>query len=88
MTHLEWYYQALEVEPIWSEKDNLFYRVVIPLIHDELYLQYSIQTFPIPYPNTDISAQLELNNSYGINTVILVYYDYKVLMTCVSMEPP
>jgi hypothetical protein len=68
ITQLEWYYQTLKVEPIWSENDNLLYRVKIPLIHNEQFLQYVIQTFPVPYQNSDVSAQLELQNHYGFNT--------------------
>jgi hypothetical protein len=68
ITQLEWYYQTLEVKPIWSDNDNLLYRVKIPLVDDELYLLYTILTFPIPYPTTSISAQLELHSTYGFNT--------------------
>ncbi len=68
ITQLEWYYQSLIVEPMLSEKDNLLYRVVIPLIHDDQYLQYSIQIFPLPYPNSNTITQLELHTNYGFNT--------------------
>ncbi len=57
ITQLERYYQTLSVEPIWSENDNLLYRVKIRLIHDEQFLQYVIQTVPVPYQNSTISAQ-------------------------------
>ncbi len=39
---------------------TICYRVKIPLIHDEQFLQYMIQTFPVPYQNSAVSAQLEL----------------------------
>lgn len=68
VTQLEWYYQHLEVKPIFSESDNLLYQVIIPLIDNEQYLQYKIQTFPVPYINSELSAKLEVPEHLGFNT--------------------
>ncbi len=84
MTQLEWYYQHLEVKPIFSEQDNLLYQVTIPLIHDEQYLQYNIQTFPVPYKNSEMSAKLEISGHVGFNTQT---GDLFLPMFCIGMHP-
>ncbi len=84
MTQLEWYYQHLEVKPIFSEQDNLLYQVTIPLIHDEQYLQYSIQTFPVPYKNSEMSAKLEISGHVGFNTQT---GDLFLPKFCIGMHP-
>lgn len=65
---LAWYYQYLSVEPIWSDQDNLLYKVEIPLIDSTDYLQYTIKTFPVPYEQSSVKATLEVEGDIGFNT--------------------
>jgi hypothetical protein len=68
VTQLEWYYQYLEVHPIWNDNGNLLYKVELPLLDDVKYIHYKILTFPVPYENEMLSATLDLDEHYGFNT--------------------
>ena len=65
---IEWYYRFCKVEPLWSSDKTLVYRVSIPFIDRKQYLKYSIESFPIPLNDSNM-AQLQIDGSYGYNTV-------------------
>lgn len=44
---VEWYYENLKIEPLWTEHDKLVFRVVIPAVGRTQYLQYKIHFYPV-----------------------------------------
>lgn len=43
----EWYYQNLQLEPIWSDQNNIVFTTAIPGLNTVRYLQYHLQYFPV-----------------------------------------
>lgn len=65
---LTWYYQHVEVRPVWGDIETLVYSAKLPLVDDVNYLHYKIQNWPAPYNITGLSIQLEDIGDVGFDT--------------------
>ena len=66
---LEWYYQHTRVVPLWGEgRDNLVFKVELPLVRPVPYLGYLIKTYEVPYSNSTTTVRLQAEGSYGLDT--------------------
>jgi len=65
----EWYYQYIEVTPLWQESKSLLYKVELPLIDPSPYLMYQIVTHPVPISNSTYTVHVQLKPAYAIDTV-------------------
>ena len=65
----EWFYQYIEVTPLWQDGKSLLYKVELPLIAPRPYLMYQILTHPVPISNSTYTVHVLLQPSYAIDTV-------------------
>lgn len=68
LPRLEWYYESILITPWWGDERTLMYSAKLPLVEPTEYLYYTIQTWPVPYPQGDLSVQLETGSAYGLDT--------------------
>ena len=68
ITPIQWYYEHAHVYPVWG-RDNLVYRVKLPLIDGRQYNRYHIATWPVPYATKGYSIQIQVpHNDVGMST--------------------
>lgn len=65
---LTWYYQFVEVNPVWGNSDTLVYSAKLPLVDDINYLHYLLRSWPTPYNSSGLSAQIEDIGDIGFDT--------------------
>ena len=65
---IQWYYRYSTVQPMWGDADYLVFKVVLPLVSDTAYIQYSIRTFPVPLAPGSL-VRLNAEGGYGYNTI-------------------
>jgi hypothetical protein len=68
VARIEWYYETMQIEPVWGDEDTLMYYVKIPLVDPTRYLHYTISTWPVPYQDEDLSAHLQIERQFGFDT--------------------
>ena len=82
---IQWYYQHLLITPLWLPGKLLAYKVIIPLIEPKNYIKYELMSWPVPYNETNITAQLEVPSLVAIDTSTgSVFTPHR----CVGTRPP
>ncbi len=67
--NLQWYYQHVQVWPMWEEPQRLVFRTHLPLSHRETYLHYRIWTWPVPINSTGVAVTVQVPHAIAINTI-------------------
>ena len=65
---LEWYYQNVRVNPIWSNPRELAFRAILPMLSSGDYLYYHLRYFPVPLGDGHLRKVLG-RSDVVINTV-------------------
>lgn len=82
---VQWYYQHLLITPLWLPGKILAYKVVLPLVEPKNYIRYELMSWPVPYNDSNITAQLEVPSQVAIDTSTgSVFTPHR----CVGTRPP
>ena len=65
----QWYYANLRVSSIFRSKDELLFRVKLPLTDNIKYNRYHITTWPIPHKSKKFNAQILVTEDIAIHTL-------------------
>lgn len=79
---LEWYYSNCHVRPLWGDS-YLGFIVHLPLVEGRTYEGFSIETFPVPIPNSTTSATLQASGLVASSTTGQVLH----LQRCTGRDP-
>ena len=63
-----WYYEHIDVVPIWGDDDILIYRAKLPLVDNAEYLRYIINTWPVPVNESGYVMKLIAQQDVAIHT--------------------
>ena len=64
----EWYYQHLQIHPMWEDNLELVFRIVIPMLSPTEYLYYTLRAFPVAWGD-DHLRQIITNDEIAINSI-------------------
>ena len=63
--NIEWYYQNVPVKPMWGEENIVVFQIELPLVKPIRYLQYLLETFPVPQEDGTVST-LKVNSGIAM----------------------
>ena len=82
--HPSWYYSHVRIVPIWTNKQALLFKAVLPFHDGAEYLRYSLQSFPLPLA-LGLYSQFQLVSDVSLHTELGSILTTK---TCTGAAPP
>ena len=77
-----WYYQNLKVDYYFEDRGAVVCKIQVPTIHDEQYLLYQINTFPVRKDDLVLRVYHDVQVAIGTSNGLVFYAD-----NCMGQQP-